>query len=697
MAEFSNRIQNLMYEMYSKWQRGDDKNKWEVLGDFSAAHQIAVVFGNFNYQVENGGIEQWIYNGYFHDDSEKFIEYLEIGAEIDARCRNILDRVYQLDQYAQETDCDLYGKFYDADNDGDSSFIGDIINGDAFNKWYYENCGDEDWWKSVCSIIDKVKMQLAPVGQYENDADNTTKPPIQVYIGNVHDDRIGGFTMPLPTTMEALQPFLDGAEISGWQDLEILEVMSDIDGLGEMLSAVAKRTMSQDALDELNHLSAKIADLDVREYDIFSAAVGQKRHCGSVEEIINITENLGNFDLQPAFDAASLGEFLVDAEGDRHSNGFEKLYASTDEELRGLADYIEYLEKHTDYTAYGIEYAENEKGVFTKHGYFTEFGDFKTEYCGSHGIPDAHRLFTKPGEICKQPLKFDDVDIAAAIMKLYAVSGYHISTAPDAFKVLSEAQGRDYVLLLNPERISLLPATDVYKRGELAGKIVEHWSDQPSTQFFAIRVMERGDSDQDRVKGDIIELNTAALRSNIARHGITPDRIDAVRHDGFSKSYDLPTWAEVPEIQRSGLAAIIPNYPDGSQKSTAVHYGSFMGAHEKYSAVMELDAFLPEVNAPFMAAAQYPQSDMLRIANEAAKEILARGDADIFKLTADGTEKLEVIESMRPLCFAEHRDLAIKREDIAGLDKWSERHANKLMRQNERGDRSALKNKGEEL
>jgi hypothetical protein len=161
MEEFSNKIQSLIAEVYSEWQKDENKGKgkWEVLEGFSEEHKIAVAFGNFNYQVENGGIEQWIYNGYFHDDSEKFIEYLEIGAQTDERCRTILDRVSQLDQYAKETDCDRYGNFYDINNDGDSSFIGDAINCNAFDSWYYENCGNEDWWEAVCGIIDKAVPQ----------------------------------------------------------------------------------------------------------------------------------------------------------------------------------------------------------------------------------------------------------------------------------------------------------------------------------------------------------------------------------------------------------------------------------------------------------------------------------------------------------------------------------------------------------
>ena len=91
-----------------------------------------------------------------------------------------------------------------------------------------------------------------------------------------------------------------------------------------------------------------------------------------------------------------------------------------------------------------------------------------------------------------------------------------------------------------------------------------------------------------------------------------------------------------------------------------------------------------------MAAAENPQPDMIRISNEAAKEILARG-SDVYKLTPDGAQKLAAIEAMRPLCFAEHRDLAIKSADTAALDKWAERKVADIARQAEREQRNKAK------
>jgi hypothetical protein len=167
-----------MDEVYGEWQKEDNmgKSKWEVLDGFSEAHKIAVVFGNFNYQVENGGLNQWIYNGYFRDDAKKLIEYLEVGVGFDERFQTVLDTVYKLDQCAQETECDRYGCYRDLDDDdGDNSFIGDMINSDAFDTWYYKHCGESDWWEAVCEIIEKTKgRETVPDGRNQPDAKQKT-------------------------------------------------------------------------------------------------------------------------------------------------------------------------------------------------------------------------------------------------------------------------------------------------------------------------------------------------------------------------------------------------------------------------------------------------------------------------------------------------------------------------------------------
>jgi hypothetical protein len=423
ITAFGDKVQALVDEVYSEWQKEENrgKSKWDILAGFPAAHQIAVVFGNFNHQVENGGLEQWIYNGYFHDDAEKLTEYLEAGAELDDRCEEILDRIYKLDQCARETDCDREGNYRDPDGDGDYAFIGDLINCDAFDTWYYGHCGKEDWWETVYGIIEISEgHELAPVSKNEHageeappivafgerpspykDSDYSDGPhpddvingapdlPIQVFVENSAHPEYGGFTMPLPATRESLQPFLDGLEITGAEQIAVTDVMSDIDGLP---SAITSGNVVGLRLDELNYLASGLQAMDNNEREVFTAVIAAKRHTGSVAEIINLTENLGNFDLQPAFSPKQYGEFLLETGMDEYANAFERVQ----ENDSGFARYIEMLEENFDAEACGRKTAAYENGVFTEFGYLTERGEFREVYRGPGDIPAEYRVVAYP-------------------------------------------------------------------------------------------------------------------------------------------------------------------------------------------------------------------------------------------------------------------------------------------------------------
>jgi hypothetical protein len=77
--------------------------------------------------------------------------------------------------------------------------------------------------------------------------------------------------------------------------------------------------------------------------------------------------------------------------------------------------------------------------------------------------------------------------------------------------------------------------------------------------------------------------------------------------------------------------------------------------------------------------------------------MLVRGDADIFRLTPEGINKLAPIEATRLSRYTGNCELAIRREDIAGLEKWAERKVSDITRSQERGDHDKSKNNMEEL
>jgi len=516
---------------------------------------------------------------------------------------------------------------------------------------------------------------------------------LELYVGNVHDEKIEAVVIPLPITPEALQPILDKLEVTGWQDLEIIEVISDVNSLSGVLYDITLKTLSQTSFDELNYLAARLEGLDEYGLEIFEANVEIKKNIGSFNEIVNLTftENINCFDLFPVFDERQYGEILVDSMNwDKHADAITRLAESENPQDNELAKYVEKLEKHTDHMAFGVTTAKEEGGVFTDRGYLTGGDGLQEIYKGIQDIPDEYRIFTKPGEMIMPIIKLDDVNIPAELMKLHAVCGV-MDYAEENMRTLLNRQDREYLLLIDKDSALLSTIADAYKRDTEAGAFISLSSKAPEdTIAFAIRVNSRESS----ITGDFIELNTKALCDNISRHAVAPDRIEAVFSNGAERLYDLWSWYNLPPEARDDIIDFNTHFQEAQLKETAKQYSSFMGAHELSSVAVETDVFMKEVNAAYMEKAGNPQSEMLRIPNEVAKELLARGDADVYALMENSEKRLEPFEALRPLCFAEHKELAIKSEALPGLDKWAERKVNDL---NRKAEKDKTKEKAEEL
>ena len=130
-------------------------------------------------------------------------------------------------------------------------------------------------------------------------------------------------------------------------------------------------------LDELNYLASKLDEMSQIEYEQFQAAMEIGDHSGSLQEIINLTENLDCYDIYPDIhDHDDLGRYYI-------------------EELDAM-QVPEHLRNYIDYEAYGRDVALEEGGEFTDFGYVRDTGDtFHEYYDGEHGsIPEEYRVMT---------------------------------------------------------------------------------------------------------------------------------------------------------------------------------------------------------------------------------------------------------------------------------------------------------------
>ena len=159
-------------------------------------------------------------------------------------------------------------------------------------------------------------------------------------------------------------------EEHGYEEWFITDYDCYVDGLYDKLG-------EYESLDELNYLASKLDEMSQGEYEQFQAAMEIGDHSGSLQEIINLTENLDCYDIYPDIhDHDDLGRYYI-------------------EELDAM-QVPEHLRNYIDYEAYGRDVALEEGGEFTDLGYVRDTGSsFHEYYDGEHGsIPEEYRVMT---------------------------------------------------------------------------------------------------------------------------------------------------------------------------------------------------------------------------------------------------------------------------------------------------------------
>ena len=214
-------------------------------------------------------------------------------------------------------------------------------------------------------------------------------------LGKYNEGALVGEWVKFPTTAEELKKVFErigiGAKDDFGQTCEewfITDYDCYVDGLYDLLGEYAN-------LDELNYLASKLDDMSQDEYERFQAAMEIGDHTGSIQELINLTENLDCYDIYPDIhDHDDLGRYYI-------------------EELDAM-QVPEHLRNYIDYEAYGRDIALEESGQFTDLGYVRDTGDsFHEYYDGERGsIPEEYRVMTFQDDVPEEEISEWAMDLA---------------------------------------------------------------------------------------------------------------------------------------------------------------------------------------------------------------------------------------------------------------------------------------------
>ena len=524
-------------------------------------------------------------------------------------------------------------------------------------------------------------------GMHSSDMDNydTSLHPIGIYIEKLHVPENDGFIIPLPTSSKELFLYLEGLEISDWQDIAIMNIQSDIKGLDEKLQEIiAQESMSPYRLNELNYLAERIKGLDEYALGIFSANIEAGRNCNSLENIINLTfdENLNCFDVQPALSEEMYGEFHLEILlPDKHADAFNRLMDSDEQADRALATHILMLEKHVDKEALGRTIIQEEGGVITDQGYLTGGDGLQDIYKSPHDIPIEHRIYSPPMPIV------ENADLSSLLVKMHALGGEYMQRAERNLGILLNRQGDELLLLTNGKDIHLANTASVYLNGTEEHNKWKNAELTSTTRAFAILPANNGDK---FAIGSVVEIDFIDQQRDIINNSIWFEQVEAVRKNGTELLFTRAEWDSLQARDIADMVSWRHIYEQPDISVLANHLDNLQNQRTANVKEVSADGLLADLNISYMERAKNPQPNMLRIPREVAAEVLPRGDADVYRLFPDGAQQMSPIDAVKSkgLWFSDYREFAIKRVDIEKLDKWVERKTSDIVRQAERGQRS---------
>ena len=214
-------------------------------------------------------------------------------------------------------------------------------------------------------------------------------------LGKYNEGELVGEWVKFPTTAEELKEVFKRIGIGQRDDFGqpyeewfITDYDCYVDGLYSKLG-------EYENLDELNYLASKLDEMDQSDYAKFQAGMEMGDHCGSLQEIINLTENLDCYEVYPDIhDYDDLGRYYI-------------------EEL-DVMQVPEHLQNYIDYEAYGRDVALEENGTFTDQGYVWDTREtFHEYYDGERGsIPDEYRVMTFQDDLPEEEKSEWAMDIA---------------------------------------------------------------------------------------------------------------------------------------------------------------------------------------------------------------------------------------------------------------------------------------------
>ena len=223
-------------------------------------------------------------------------------------------------------------------------------------------------------------------------SEQMAEPILSGYLSNLGkytEGRPAGEWVTFPTTAEHLKEVFDriGIDFKHYEEWHFTEFQSTIPGLTEHLSEYSHP-------DELNYLGKLLEMQFDDDREKFIAAIEYGDHADSLQDIINLAQNLDCYWIYPSVhNEEEYGHYLVD-----------------ELEEPELSDEVK---RYFMYEEYGRDASINDDGMFTEKGYIYNNRNTFTEWYDGRDVPQEYRVTPQPPQRSRPDPSKVEMDAAA--------------------------------------------------------------------------------------------------------------------------------------------------------------------------------------------------------------------------------------------------------------------------------------------
>ena len=252
--------------------------------------------------------------------------------------------------------------------------------GENFNPYVFDGSMSIEDFELMHRMIEKERSE------------QMAEPILSGYLSNLGkytEGRPAGEWVTFPTTAEHLKEVFDriGIDFKHYEEWHFTEFQSPIPGLAEHLSEYSHP-------DELNYLGKLLEMQFDDDREKFIAAIEYGDHADSLQDIINLAQNLDCYWIYPSVhNEEEYGRYLVD-------------------ELEE-PELPEEAKKYFMYEEYGRDASINDDGMFTEKGYIYNNRNTFTEWYDGRDVPQEYRVTPQPPQRSRPDPEKADFDAAA--------------------------------------------------------------------------------------------------------------------------------------------------------------------------------------------------------------------------------------------------------------------------------------------